>query len=165
MIDLDALRSVHPSLPEGLPEALATCAAIALQRRHEPGVAMRVRLDARDLTEEVRWRRRPAADFTMVDTNRATEDGAECVALALVAGHRPWRLVRRLQSALGEGADWLVEDRETRRQIVLEVSGTDAGPFARRVRRKRAQARLAATLGSPAVCVVQFLDPKVLLEG
>jgi hypothetical protein len=71
--------------------------------------------------------------------------------------------VRRLQSQLGEGADWLLEEAGTKRRIVLEVSGTDEGPFERRVREKSRQAALAALRGAPAACVVRFLEPKALL--
>jgi hypothetical protein len=82
--------------------------------------------------------------------------------------YRKWRLVRRLQSEDGEGADWLVVDPQSGEEFLLEVSGTDEGPFERRVREKRAQASqaaLAAGRGKPAVSVVRFLEPKAMLEG
>ena len=77
----------------------------------------------------------------MLDIRRATEDGAECVALGLIGHHcRSWRLVRRLQSCFGEGADWLFEDIESGAKLVLEISGTDDGPFEHRLGAKMGQA-------------------------
>ncbi len=165
MIDLDQLRHSHPGLPAGVAEALATYAAIALERRHVPGVELALSIDGARSSEPMTWRPRNAADARMVDARRATEDGAECIALLLASRHRRWRIVRRLQSTLGEGADWLMEDPESKRRVVLEISGTDDGPFDRRVRQKRTQAALAERFGSPATCVVRFSDPKASIES
>ena len=164
MMDLDALRTCHPTLMSWLAEALANYAALALQRRHKPGVKLSLVIAGKEIDEALTWRPRPST--TLVDTKRATEDAAECVALAIVGHHRKWRIVRRLQSELGEGADWLMLNTESGQEIVLEISGTDAGPFETRVRKKRSQAALAATVrGTPAVSVVRFSDPKAMLEG
>lgn len=69
--------------------------------------------------------------------------------------------VRRLQP--GESADWLLEN-DAGERIVLEISGTDDGPFYPRVRQKRGQAALASARGLPAVSVVRFLEPRAMLE-
>lgn len=166
MIHLDALHASHPSLPAWQVEAYVGCAAIALQRRHAPGVVLLLTLDAAEIGEELTWEQRPRKEALMVDDKRVTEDGAECIALALVAAHRKhWRLVRRLQSGKAEHADWLFQNVESGQEIVLEISGTDTGPFERRVRQKRGQAALAAAMGAPAISVVRFSEPKALLEG
>jgi hypothetical protein len=159
MIDLDALGAMHPRLPPGVAEALATGAAIALQRRHQPGVALQLQLSEGEVQEEVRWQRRSESDARMMDAKRATEDGAECIALAVAHQHRGWRLLRRLQSQSAEHGDWLLEDSATGRKIVLEISGTDVGSLERRVREKRGQAALAAAMGAPVASVVRFLEP------
>jgi hypothetical protein len=73
--------------------------------------------------------------------------------------------VRRLQSNAGEGADWLAEN-DAGQAIVLEISGTDDGPFEPRVPTKQSQALRAARKSgaSPAVCLVRFLEPKAMLK-
>ena len=160
MIDLDALRLMHPSLPRGVAEALATAAVIALERRHQPGVALQLELAEGDVSEQLMWQPRPASDARMMEAKRATEDGAECIALAVAHQHRGWRLLRRLQSGSAEHADWLLEESATGRKIVLEISGTDEGPLERRVRDKRGQAALAARMGAPVASVIRFLEPR-----
>jgi hypothetical protein len=161
MIDLDALRSRHPELAEALVQALSHHAAIALERRHAPGVELSILIDGELLREALSWSSTTKEDALMVDARRATEEGAECIALALVGRFRRWRIVRRLQP--GESADWLLAD-EAGQRIVLEISGTDDGPFEPRVRQKRGQAALASARGRPAVSVVRFLEPKAMLE-
>jgi hypothetical protein len=59
----------------------------------------------------------------------------------------------------------LLYDPEADETIVLEISGTDKGPFEARVREKRGQVALAARRGRPLVSVVRFLEPKAMLEG
>ncbi|MGH7434833.1 MAG: hypothetical protein ACRENE_04090 [Polyangiaceae bacterium] len=163
MLDLDALRKRHDALPEWLADALASYAALALQRRHQPGVILSLMVGGNQVDEFLIWRTRPST--TTVDDKRATEDGAECVALAIVGQHRRWQIIRRLQSVRGEGADWLMRDIDSGGDIVLEISGTDEGAFEPRVRKKRAQANLAARWGTPAVSVVRFFEPKAILDG
>ena len=76
--------------------------------------------------EELAWRNRDASEVDKIDANRATEDGAEAVALGIVGRYRPrWRLVRRLQSRRRERADWLFAIEPAGVSIVLEISGTD----------------------------------------
>jgi hypothetical protein len=161
MIDLDDLRSRHPELAEALVRALSHHAAIALGRRHTPGVEISISIDGEAIREALSWSPTTAEDTVMVDARRATEEGAECVALAVVGRFRQWRIVRRLQP--GESADWLLAD-EAGQRIVLEISGTDSGTFEPRARQKRGQAALASARGRPAVSVVRFLEPKAMLE-
>jgi len=161
MIDLGELRSHHPGLADAIAEAMSHHAAIALQRRHRPGVEFSMSINGESIREPLTWRATAETDALMVDTRRATEEGAECIALALVGRFRQWRIVRRLQP--GESADWLLAN-EAGEWIVLEISGIDDGPFNVRVRQKRAQAALASARGLPAVSVVRFLDPRAMLE-
>jgi hypothetical protein len=161
MIDLGDLRSYHPGLADALADALTHHAAIALQRRHRPGVEFAISVNGESIREPVTWRSTTEGDALMVDERRATEEGAECIALALVGRFRQWRIVRRLQP--GESADWLLAN-EAGQRVVLEISGTDGGPFNPRVRQKRGQAAVASTRGLPAVSVVRFLEPRAILE-
>jgi hypothetical protein len=162
MLDLDALGAYHEALAPWQARALAGCAVIALQRRHLPGVTLSLVVGGNDVEEHLVWS--PQARTVTVDEKRATEDGAECIALAIAAQHRRWKIVRRLQSGRGEPADWLMRD-DSGGEIVLEVSGTDEGAFEARVRQKRAQANLAASRGRPAVSVVRFLEPRAVFDG
>jgi len=163
VINLAELLALHPDLVEEQIGAYQMCAAIALERQnHAPGVAFAVSLNDELTDETLVWRKRAPHDATMVDMNRATEDGAECLALLVVGRHCAWRVIRRLHSRRRERADWIVED-QSGREIALEVSGTDAGPFEPRVRQKTAQARAAALGGDAASCVVRFLEPKATL--
>ncbi len=162
MIDLGDLRSHHPELADALARALSHHAAIALQRRHHSGVELALSLDGEEVRVTLTWPATTNADAAMVDAKRATEEGAECIALALVGRFRRWRIERRLQP--GESADWLLVN-DAGERIVLEISGTDDGPFEARLRQKRGQAALAAARGLPAVSVVRFLEPRALLEG
>jgi hypothetical protein len=163
MINLDELVSLHPDLPSEIAAALATCAAVALERRYQPGVRLAAVVRGLPLEIGLVWRPRRPKDASMLDAKRATEDGAECIALALLGHDTSWRLVRRLQSRLGEGADWLVKDPKTGHCTVLEISGTDDGPFERRLRSKVMQARSAASGRGAAACVVRFLEPRAEL--
>jgi hypothetical protein len=164
MMDIDALRTLHPGLPQWRIEELTGYAAIALQRRHKPGVRLSLTIGGREVEETLTWGPRSGAE--MVDDDRATDAGAEGVALTIVGHHRRWRIERRLTSRRGRPeADWLLYDPEADETIVLEISGTDKGPFEARVREKRGQVALAARRGRPLVSVVRFLEPKAMLEG
>ncbi|MEO5726297.1 MAG: hypothetical protein ABI134_04270, partial [Byssovorax sp.] len=117
-IDLDALVKLHPDLPDEVAGMMAFGAAIALQRRHEPGVVLAVSLAGEPPEmEELVWKKRAAEAANKVDEKRATEDGAEAIALGVLSQYRPrWRLVRRLQSGLAEGS-W--EAQEAYREVSI----------------------------------------------
>jgi hypothetical protein len=160
-IDLDALVALHPDLPDEVAGMMAFGAAIALQRRHAPGVALAVSLAGAPLEEDLVWRARDSKTADKLDDKRATEDGAEAITLGVVGRHRPrWRLVRRLQSRLAERADWLFVVEPGGVPVVLEISGTDAGSIGGRETQKRAQATSSNAAARAATCVVRFLDPK-----
>jgi hypothetical protein len=165
MMDIEALHTFHPGMPRFQADALKGAAALALQRRgHAPRVKLLLAVGASVFEEALAWE--PRSGVHMLDERRVTEDGAECVALTILGHHRGhWRLVRRLQPRRKERADWLLEDTASGQEIVLEISGTDEGPFEPRVREKRSQAALAARGRRPAVSVVRFLEPQAMLEG
>ena len=166
MIDLDALASAL-DLPEDTVAPLAHRAAVALERRHRPGVHLTGTVEGLTIDEQVRWRARTPGAAVYEDLNRVTEEGAEAIALALALLHRGWRVERRLQSRLAEGADWLLVDASSGSEIVLEVSGTDEQDLTVLFGRKLDQARRSpfAGVGTPAACVVRFLEPSAKLAS
>lgn len=97
---------MHPRLPTDLALVMVGRAALALERNaHTPGVRLSLDLERVLSSGLLSW---PGADLNKIDQhdhNRITEDGAEAVALALVHGHRAWRVIRRMQRE--EHADWL----------------------------------------------------------
>lgn len=161
-LDLERLKEIHPVLPAATAAERAHLGALALQRRHAPGVVAEVRLAAASHEATLHWTLRPEADAGQVDPRRMTEDGAEAVALSLIHAERGWVVVRRL--AQGEHADWLVRETKTRRLVALEVSGTDDGDGTARMRQKLAQVSQSTAARARAACVVGFLEPHAALE-
>lgn len=161
-IDLDAVADLCPGLRAESAEPLAFRAVMALQRRHRPGVKLLGLWRGEDLREAVQWRARPAQLAQMEDFNRVTEEGAEALALALTGRRCGWRVKRRLQSRLSEGADWLMVNGATK--VIVEVGGTDEGDLEALYRRKITQAQGASWPKGTAraACVVRFVEPKVL---
>ena len=164
MIDLDALAD-ELGLPEETVTPLVHRAAVALERRHPSGVHLVGTVQGAAIDEEVHWRPRMPNAAAYEDLNRVTEEGAEAIALSLACTHRGWRIERRLQARLAEGADWLMVDPSTGSEVILEVGGTDEQDLAKLFDRKIAQARRSpfAALGIPAACVVRFLEPSTRL--
>jgi hypothetical protein len=114
--------------------------------------------------ETIYWSTLPSSVAPTQDDLRVTEEGAVALALAFVARYCGWRVVRVLQSRLGEGADWLMMN-VARQYVVLEVGGTDEGRLESLLSAKMSQARnsLFARRGTPAACVVRFVEPRALL--
>ena len=164
MIDLDGLAT-ELGLPQESAAVLGYRAAIALERRHHPGVRLVGVVQGQRLDEELHWRQRNPAAGTYEDINRVTEEGAEAIALALACKQCSWRIERRLQSRLAEGADWLLVDPTTGSKMILEVGGTDEQDLASLFARKIEQARRSpfSSRGAPAACVVRFLEPSAIL--
>jgi hypothetical protein len=160
-LDLERLREMHPALPSATADAYAHRAALALGRRHAPGVAALVTIDAESVAATLSWEARPAADALQLDYHRVTEDGAEAVALALVHASRSWMVLRRLQRE--EHADWLLRETATRRLVALEVSGTDEGDGDVRLSAKLTQVAQSTAARRRAACVVGFLEPRIAL--
>jgi len=123
LIDFNDLERLCAGLPAQTAGALAHRAAVALDRRHMPGVGLRV-IVALDSEHELRWTPRSAGVAINEDSKDATSEGAMGIALAVANRDHRWRLVRRLQSTVGEGADWLMKN-EAGASFILEVKGTD----------------------------------------
>ncbi|HSK04036.1 MAG TPA: hypothetical protein VK932_22435 [Kofleriaceae bacterium] len=166
MIDLDDLEGLCPGLPRESAGPLALRACVALERRHRPGVVLDTTVHGASEREVIRWSKLPATIASTQDDLRVTEEGAIAIALALSARHCGWRVVRCLQSRLGEGADWLMADASERR-VVLEVGGTDEGSLGALLSVKAQQARgsIFSRHGRPAACVVRFREPRALLQS
>jgi len=166
VIDLDDLEGLCPGLPKESAGPLALRACVALERRHSPGVALAATVHGALEREEILWSKLPARVASTQDDLRVTEEGAVAIALALSARHCRWRVVRCLQSRLGEGADWLMADASERR-VVMEVGGTDEGSLGALLSVKMEQARssIFSRHGRPVACVVRFVEPRALLQS
>ena len=165
MIDLEALASMV-GVPEDNATPLVHRAAVALERRHSPGVHITGTVADAVFDEELHWRPRAPAAATYEDINRVTEEGAEAIALALASSKCAWRVQRRLQARLSEGADWLMTDTLSGATIVLEIGGTDEHDIEALLDRKIAQARRSpfSERGIPAACVIRFREPTVRMQ-
>jgi hypothetical protein len=161
-LDLEKLREHHPLLPQAVAASLAHCGALALQRRHTTPANLQASLWGKERTFVLAWRACPPDDAEQVDSKRATECGAEAVALVLCGVALGWSVVRRIQSSSAGKADWQMTDGES--ELVLEVSGTDHGKLESRLRDKLDQAAQSDS-GRIAACVVRFQEPRALLEG
>jgi hypothetical protein len=161
-IDLDALEAATGLKAESA-RVLAFRAALALQRRHRPGVVLSCDVAGKLSEEELHWAERPPDSELHEDFNRVTEEGAEAIALALAGHNRKWRVLRRLQSRASDGVDWLLTDSTTNTRVILEVSGTDEGSLGSVLKAKINQAKNSdwADQCKPAACVVRFKDPRV----
>lgn len=166
MIDLEDLEGLCPGLPKESAGPLALRACVALERRHSSGVILDATIHGAPEREELRWSKLPTTVAPTQDDLRVTEEGAVAIALALSARHCGWRVVRCLQSRLGEGADWLMIDASKQR-IVLEVGGTNEGSLGALLSVKSEQARssILSRHGCAAACVVRFVEPRALLES
>jgi hypothetical protein len=162
VIDLDDVAGLCPGLRSESAEPLVFRAVIALQRRHQPGVQLSGSLRGEELREELSWRERPAHLAEMEDFNRVTEEGAEAIVFALTGQRCGWKVKRRLQSRLSEGADWLMASGTG--EVIVEVGGTDEGDLDALYVRKVSQARGASwpKRTQRAAGVVRFVEPKVL---
>ncbi|MCA9644702.1 MAG: hypothetical protein KC492_28625 [Myxococcales bacterium] len=86
------------------------------------------------------------------------------IAVALAHRHKKWRVLRRLQSSLSEGADWILQGQSE--VYALEVKGTDEGslPLAEALRQTRASLWVQRKGAIPAVCVVSFKAPRAVFQ-
>lgn len=159
IIDVESLRDRHPRLLPETVDNLTLNVAVALDRRHQPGVTMGIDLFGLVTEARVSWRSPPTGAATMLDRKRVTELGAEAIALVIVHEARGWVASRRLQE--GEFADWLLVDRNGQK-VALEVSGTDGESVEARIREKLAQVAKCEAGEMRAACVVRFLEPTTL---
>lgn len=160
-LDLETLRQQHPKLPDETASGYSQCAALALQRRHLPGVVAAVTADGEPTQATIHWTPRSDTDAEQKDAKRVTEDGAEALALALVKQLWGWTISRRLQQ--GEAADWLMVD-ETSHKVALEISGMDDGEVRGRMSGKLEQVQHCLVAPERAACVVCFRGPEVSLQ-
>src|SRR5277367_4346592 len=105
-IDLEQLKAIHPRLPRTTAQEYVHRAALALQRRHAPGVEMAVTSGEERTRVTLAWSRRSNVGAEVLDGHRVTEDAAEAVALGLVHAAHRWVVCRRLQRE--EYGDWLL---------------------------------------------------------
>lgn len=159
-LDLAQLREMHPAIPLTRAADLVHCAALGLQRNgHASGAPMRAEIDGTSHDTTLAWTAAADEARTQLDRHRITEDAAEAISLVLVAVALNWVIRRRGQR--GDHADWIMRDRDGRR-IALEISGTDAGDHARRLRDKTRQAGRSLA-DQHAACVVELATPLAAL--
>lgn len=161
-LDLERLKEIHPRLPRSTAAEYAYRAALALQRRHAPGVELALREVAASACATLHWTERASVGVDQLDRHRVTEDAAEAVALVLVHASRGWVVSRRLQR--GEHGDWLLHDPRAGSLVALEVSGTDDGDAETRMTEKMAQVERSSAAEIRAACVVRFREPCAALE-
>ena len=161
-LNLNDLPQDHP----GVGNALAQAGAICLESQHHtPGVLLSVRgggITANGY--QLDWTPGDAGDSAMWQYNRATEMGAEAVAILLIKSATPYRV--HDAAALGTGFDfWLGDGSDIlfQRKARLEISGIRNGSdadIARRSAAKLRQTRQSDDTQIPAyVVVVEFGRP------
>lgn len=163
MIDLSDTEKLCRGLAPQSADALSHRAAVALERRHQSGV--RIRVTGRVVSEhELRWESRSASVAQNEDDDAATADGAMCIALAIADRDHQWRVIRRIQSGTGERADWLMED-DSGAKFALEIKGTDDGPLPGGGAIKQARDSILIRHGVIlAACVIRFREPKAIFD-
>lgn len=160
-IDLTRLSDHHPDLPEAVASNFSFLAAIALQRRHRPGVMLAAEVGGVVTEQALVWLPVPKSAEALVDQRRATEDGAEAIALGLAHAARRWVVHRRLQRR--QHGDWLLTDQVSGRRVVLEVGGLDEGSLMTKLNGEVAQVQRSPLPYDRAVCVVRFADVAAIL--
>lgn len=169
--DLRSIRAPrHPGVSDGLSEAFAEAAEVALARHHQPPrTEFAVECRGRETARVLSW---SAPTLTMQrawnNQDDTTRDAAYGVTLAAVEAELG--LVAVMRAETRTGADYYIgsmgeEDLES--ALRLEVSGVDAGDpptLTRRLQRKVSQARSGAS-NLPAIAgVVGFRIARVLLQ-
>jgi hypothetical protein len=160
-LDLEGLRVRHARLPIELARDLGLHAAVALARHHASGVEMRSTVLLEEHKHVLSWTARSAGTTEQLDANRATELGAEAIALSLVHATQGWVVRRRLQRT--EFADWLLADASGA-PVALEVSGTDDGDARGRMTEKLEQVGKCVAALLRVACVVRFMEPIASVE-
>jgi len=160
IIDLDRLKTRHPELPDAIASSLGFLAALALQRRHRPGVALSAEVRGVATSHTVTWRRVQKKAREQVDWHRTTEDGAEAIALGLAHEACQWVVLRRLQRR--QRGDWLVKDGSGRR-VVFEIGGLDEGSLTAKLKGELDQVVQSPLPYDRAACVVRFADVQGML--
>jgi hypothetical protein len=141
--------------------SLGFLAALALQRRHRPDVTLVAHVRGAQTEHRLTWRPVTERAGAHVDQSRATEDGAEAVALGLVHEACRWVAKRRLQR--GQHGDWLLSEHGSGRKLVFEVGGIDDGSLTAKLNAEVAQVKRSALPYDRAACVVRFRDVSAIL--
>mgnify|MGYP001548398642 CR=1 FL=1 len=164
MIDFDAVDPSVLGLPLSVWRTLNSRVVLALQRHHRPDVKLVGLVESEEVTIELRWTPVELEREKLEDIKRVTEDGAEAIALVLACNGTDWKVSRRLQSDLGEGADWLLVNVKTGDFLALEVSGTDDGDLVALFNKKMEQAvsSMISPRSASTACVVRFQEPRVM---
>ena len=163
MLDLNDLPTDYPG---GIGAAWAQAGAICLEsQNHTPGVALAVRGNADGASSyRLNWTPTASGDNALWQYNRATEMGAEAVAILLAKNETPYSVVEAATSRTGIDF-WLGEDPDFyfQRKARLEVSGIRSGSdaaIARRVREKLVQTNQSDHSQTAVyVIVVEFSRP------
>ena len=162
MLDLNDLPTDYPG---GIGAAWAQAGAICLEsQNHTPGVALTVRGNAAGSNYRLTWTPTARRDDALLQHNRATEMGAEAVAILLAKNETPYSVVEAATSRTGIDF-WLGEDPDFyfQRKARLEVSGIRSGSdaaIARRVREKLVQTNQSDHSQTAVyVIVVEFSRP------
>ena len=163
MLDLNDLPADYP---DGIGAALAQAGAICLEsQNHTPGVVLAIRGNAAvGNSYRLNWTSTASRDRALWQYNRATEMGAEAVAILLAKNETPYPDVEA--ATLGTGIDfWLGEDANFsfQRKARLEISGIRSGSdaaIARRVSEKLTQTTQSDHSQTAAyIIVVEFSRP------
>jgi hypothetical protein len=160
-IDLDRLKTRHPELPDAIASSLCLLAALALQRRHKPGVALSADVRGASTSHTITWQVVDGKTGDQVDRHRATEDGAEAVALGLAHEACQWVVLRRLQRR--QYGDWLLQENGSGRKLVFEIGGLDEGSLTAKLRGELDQVVKSPLPFARAACVVRFFDVRARL--
>ena len=163
MLDLNDLPTDYPG---GIGAAWAQAGAICLEsQNHSPGVVLAIRGDADGARSyRLTWAPTASGGNALWQHNRATEMGAEAVAILLAKNETPYSVVEAATSRTGIDF-WLGEDSDFyfQRKARLEVSGIRSGSdaeIARRAREKLVQTNQSGHSQTAVyVIVVEFSRP------
>lgn len=148
-------------MPVAVASSLGFLAALALQRRHRPGVVLKAEVRGTAMTHALVWRPIPEDARAQIDKHRATEDGAEAIALGLAHETCRWVVQRRLQRR--QCGDWLLVEQGSGKKVVFEVGGLDDGSLAAKLKGELAQVKRSPLPYDRAACVVRFADVQATL--
>lgn len=162
MLDLNDLPTDYPG---GIGAALAQAGAVCLEsQNHTPGVVLAIRGNSDARSYRLNWTPTASGNSTLWQYNRATEMGAEAVAILLAKNETPYPSVEA--ATLGTGIDyWLGEgsNHYFQRKARLEISGIRSGSdaaIARRVSEKLNQTAQSDHSQTTAyIIVVEFSRP------
>ena len=160
-IQLDSFTVRHPKIPPPHAADMVLHLAVALERYHAAGVHLQASVMLETRRFVLAWRAVDAEAAAMLDTNRATEMGAESLLLLVLHATKGWTVRRRLPR--GAFADWLLSSPDGL-LIALETSGTNDGSAEQRMKEKLSQISGCVAAPTRVAGVVRFLDPRSIVE-